>query len=62
MFMKEKATVLSTNFTSVDHGKENTALPANLKEILQKTDSGSQEVVYSKDQLSRFLDACCDCV
>lgn len=60
--MKEKTTLLNASATSVNHVKKNTALPTNLKENLQKTDNDSQDVLYSKSQLSRFLDACCDCV
>ena len=60
--MKEQTTRLDASATSVNHVKKNTALPTNLKETLQKTDNDSQDVLYSKSQLSRFLDACCDCV
>lgn len=60
--MKEKTTRLNASATTVNHVKKNTALPTNLKENFQKTDNDSQEVLYSKSQLSRFLDACCDCV
>ncbi len=62
MFITEKNTVSETNATSVNRVMENTALPAHLKEILQTTDDSNQEVIYSKGQLTRFLDACCDCV
>jgi hypothetical protein len=41
---------------------QNTLLPARLKELLQKADDTNQEIIYSKGQVSRFIDACCDCV
>lgn len=61
MSITEKNAV-SKNHTNVQALQlENSLLPAHLKEILLKSE-GEQEVAYSNRQVSRFLDACCDCV